>query len=199
MDIAHKIFISKSQILSAWDIYTKERTVLLWSGGRDSTALLYILKQMTNSKELRVLFTDSGYEFPEVYQFIDVLARKWKIRLLKRQFLSTSTRELVNSNAAQKILIRSFQNDLFKMMRGFQEAENCQIFLSGTRWYEHFHRSTSYNESLRDVNFSYPILHWTEKDIVSFTKTERIPVLSLYSQGYKHLENTLFSSRNEKK
>lgn len=56
-----------------------ERPMVAWSGGRDSTVLLYlILRQKSN---INVGWVNTGVEFPECMHFIRQLREEWKINL----------------------------------------------------------------------------------------------------------------------
>ena len=56
-----------------------ERPMVAWSGGRDSTVLLYlVLRQKPN---IDVGWVNTGVEFPECMHFIRQLREEWEINL----------------------------------------------------------------------------------------------------------------------
>jgi len=55
------------------------RPIIAWSGGRDSTVLLYLALQ--EKPDVDVMWVNTGIEFPECVKFIRYLAQKWDINL----------------------------------------------------------------------------------------------------------------------
>lgn len=196
MNAEKKLLVAKSQILHTQELFPIEKTALLWSGGRDSTVLISIVRSMRKTKRLKIYFADSGFEFPEVYKYIDAMVRKWKLHIHIVKYLSDKTRAMVKEKAQKAALKKMFQDDYFLLLRHLQDKGGIRIFFSGVRWYEHYHRSDAFTETLRGISFAYPLLHWTERDVTAFMKKENIPVLSLYDQGYKHIENAIFSIKH---
>lgn len=72
--------------ISNWDMFTNGNWYVAFSGGKDSTVLLYIVAAMMNgasiNRKIRVLFCDTGLEYPEIRKFvpfyIDWLSKKFK-------------------------------------------------------------------------------------------------------------------------
>lgn len=72
--------------ISGWDMFTSGNWHISFSGGKDSTVLLYIAAGMLNampvpSHPLRVLFCDTGLEYPEIRKFVP-----WYINWLMEKF-----------------------------------------------------------------------------------------------------------------
>lgn len=72
--------------ISDWDIFTNGNWYISFSGGKDSTVLLYIVAKMMNKMpvqphSLKVLFCDTGLEFPEIRKFVP-----WYIEWLQNKF-----------------------------------------------------------------------------------------------------------------
>ena len=72
--------------ISGWDMFTNGNWYISFSGGKDSTVLLYIAAAMMNQMTvqphpLRVLFCDTGLEFPEIRKFVP-----WYINWLSEKF-----------------------------------------------------------------------------------------------------------------
>ncbi|HEY0068835.1 MAG TPA: phosphoadenosine phosphosulfate reductase family protein [Chloroflexia bacterium] len=53
--------------------------VVCWSGGKDSTVLLHLVKQYV--PDIPVVFNDTGVEFPETRVFVQSLTQAWNINL----------------------------------------------------------------------------------------------------------------------
>jgi len=58
------------------------KNLICYSGGKDSTAMLYklIKDQLLNPKETVVAFADTGFEFPEVYTYIQTVQKDIRSR-----------------------------------------------------------------------------------------------------------------------
>ena len=55
-----------------------ENVAALWSGGKDSTAMIMIARRAFLGKvPFPVIHIDNGIDFPETYKFRDDLAKKW--------------------------------------------------------------------------------------------------------------------------
>lgn len=59
-----------------------------WTGGKDSTVLLHLIRETFNGKiPFRVFFNDSTVEFPEIYEFVKKLTNEWRIDLIWQKHL----------------------------------------------------------------------------------------------------------------
>ena len=55
---------------------------VLWSTGKDSTAMLALIKEAFFGKvPFPVVHLDTGYKFPEIYKFRNRLAKEWELNL----------------------------------------------------------------------------------------------------------------------
>lgn len=52
---------------------------IAWSGGKDSTVLLHLVRQF--SPQIPVIWNNTGVEFPETWPFIRSMAAEWKLDL----------------------------------------------------------------------------------------------------------------------
>jgi 3'-phosphoadenosine 5'-phosphosulfate sulfotransferase (PAPS reductase)/FAD synthetase len=56
-----------------------ERPIVAWSGGKDSTVLLHLIRQF--KPEIDVIFNDTKVEFPETLKFVKDLSCEWNLNL----------------------------------------------------------------------------------------------------------------------
>jgi len=65
------------------EIHTRfKNPVILFSGGKDSTVLLYLAKQaFMGEVPFPIVHIDTTFKFPEIYEFRDQLALDWKLDL----------------------------------------------------------------------------------------------------------------------
>lgn len=66
-----------------------KKPCVLWSTGKDSTAMLGLIRDAFGSIPFPVIHIDTGFKFPEMYSFRDNLAKEWKLdlKIAKSPFL----------------------------------------------------------------------------------------------------------------
>ena len=178
---------------------------VLWSMGKDSTTLLYLIKKAFLGKvPFPVIHIDTGFKFPEMYKFRDKLAKKLKINLVIAR----------NRNAVEKGVSPVTKSRFFCCTKLKTEAlKTCiekykfDALLLAIRRDEHNIRAKERYFSPRDKKFNWdykrqppefwdlyktsfrkgvhhhrihPLLHWTELDVWQYIKQEKIPVNPLY-------------------
>ena len=70
LSLKSKITLSKARI-KAWYEYWNGEVYVAFSGGKDSTVLLNLVRQMY--PEVPAVFTDTGLEFPEIREFVKTI------------------------------------------------------------------------------------------------------------------------------
>lgn len=56
---------------------------VLWSTGKDSSAMLYLIRKAFFGKiPIPVIHLDTSFKFPEIYEFRDKMAKKWGLNLI---------------------------------------------------------------------------------------------------------------------
>ena len=63
-----KVDLTKQRIKEWVDHYGEDKVVVAFSGGKDSTVLLHIAREMYPS--MRAIYCDTGLEFPEIRAFV---------------------------------------------------------------------------------------------------------------------------------
>lgn len=188
MDYQKKLILTELLILNAYHAFPVENTRILWSGGKESTLLIYFIRKLFNERvPYTVIFADSTLEHPEVYAFIESISKKWKLKLRKFTYATSKTLRMVEDNftLAQKYL----HVERKKISRKLSATEKVVLTMSGVRWYEHFHKVNSYltrgnNQQMYSL---YPLLHWTLEDVWRYSKENNIPHLSFYDKGCVHV------------
>ena len=66
MDLEQKIQITKSRIIE-WYERNEGKVYISFSGGKDSTVLLHIAREIY--PDIKAVFIDTGLEFPEIREF----------------------------------------------------------------------------------------------------------------------------------
>ena len=75
-----KIQKSERVIKEALNRFSQSQTALAWTGGKDSTVLLWMVRRVctaTNMPIPKLVFINEGDLFPEVEEFVDKISGKW--------------------------------------------------------------------------------------------------------------------------
>jgi len=60
-----------------------KKPAVLWSTGKDSTVMLALIKEaFYGNVPFPVIHLDTGYKFPEIYEFRDRIAKEWNLNLI---------------------------------------------------------------------------------------------------------------------
>ncbi|MCF8104760.1 MAG: phosphoadenosine phosphosulfate reductase family protein [Desulfohalobiaceae bacterium] len=168
------------------------RIQVAWTGGKDSTVVLYLWRRYLLSQglhgplPLKGLSLDTGLKFPEVLLFRDELAKSWDVELTvvepeaEAAALGPDPEDPVNCCRRLKIL---------PLQKAVEEL-SVSALLTGIRHDEHQSRRAKSRSEVRhrpEYVQVHPVLHWTEMDIWAFHLSEDIPYCGLYDQGYRSL------------
>lgn len=174
---------------------------MLWSIGKDSTALLWLVrKAFLGRVPFPVILLDTEMEMPEVYEFRDQLIREWDLDCINHicppeeemdSTLPPNTRAAMRKTEGLKTLLeeKNYKGILAGIRRDEQGLRAKERVFSP--------RTTDGNWDFKDqppefwdqykTEFPegahlriHPILHWTEMDIWRYTKQENIPCCDLY-------------------
>lgn len=55
---------------------------VLYSSGKDSTVMLYLIKKAFGNVPFTAIHIDTGKKFTEIYEFRDLIAKKWNLNLI---------------------------------------------------------------------------------------------------------------------
>lgn len=194
MTLDKKTKKSKEIILKTLKRFDKNKTAVAWTGGKDSTVLLHIIRECFDGKiPFPVMFNDSTMEFEEVYAFIDELKKKWQLNLIKVLHLENELREFhaTPEHERKRELSRTMKISVIKKAL---KKYGFEAFVVGIRWDEHKSRAKETYFSKRTSHTRvHPILHFTESDIWDYIKKFKVPYVSLYDKGYRSLGEKPFT------
>ncbi len=179
--------ISKSQeILKEALQRFGDRIALAWTGGKDSTTILHLLKELGGGKvPIPVLNIDTGAKFKEIYEFRDRLAQEWQLNLIIGR----------NDEALKTIVIAANREECCTRLKTEVIAQSIrthgwQALITGMRWDEQSDRHQEEYFSARsnpEHMRVHPILHFSEVDIWHYLNSRKAPYCSLYRKGYRSL------------
>ncbi len=186
------------------EAYSRLREIaMLWSIGKDSSALLWICRKAFFGRiPFPVVHIDTGFKFKEIYEFRDRYAKKWGLELVISK--NQEALDCGVSPRAEKLecCTKLKTNALKKTISEY----GFKALLLAIRRDEHGIRAKERYFSPRDEDFKWdyrnqppefwnlykskasegghlrihPMLHWTELDIWTYIQREKMPVVKLY-------------------
>jgi phosphoadenosine phosphosulfate reductase len=199
--LAEKVERSKAILTEALARFPG-KIALAWTGGKDSTTTLHLLRELgEGAGPVPILNIDTSVKFKEIYEFRDRLAVSWQLDLRVER----------NDAAIKAITIVADKEECCRLLkveviRQALRKYGWEALITGLRWDEHPDRAeVSYFTEIKDpahvrVN---PILHFTERDIWEYIRGNQVPFCNLYLKGYRSLgcepcTQTGFAGRGER-
>lgn len=182
---------------------------MLWSIGKDSTTLLWLIRKAFYGKiPFPIIHLDTGYKFKEIYEFRDYYAKKWGLDLL----VYRNEEAIKRGVSPQKGKLECCTELKTQALKQVVERNHLKALYLGIRRDEHGVRAKERFFSLRDQDFEWnykeqsvemwgqhkteaeqeehfrihPILSWTERDIWKYIEREKIPMVKLYFSDGKY-------------
>jgi len=167
--------------------------IILWAGGKDSTVVVHLAKQMTPKGvdfPFKTILLDTTFQFTETYHFLDRLSSRWNVPFSKIRN-NKALRKNINPEDYSKF---ECCNKLKTENLGkFLKRTETDAVIEGIRWDEHPARGKTTGESgdFKDLGFYqrstpvehiriYPIQNWSEKDVWNYSEQEELPSNPLY-------------------
>jgi phosphoadenosine phosphosulfate reductase len=157
------------------------------SFGAQSAVMLHLVTQQ--QADIPVVLIDSGYLFPETYQFVDELANRLSLNLkVYAPETSAAWQEAKHGKRWEQGLagLEAYNQDnkVEPMQRAIEEL-NVGTWFSGLRRNQSIERAkTPFVERSGDRFKVYPIADWTDKDIYDYLKKHDLPYHPLWEKGY---------------
>ncbi|MCI5059997.1 MAG: sulfate adenylyltransferase subunit CysD [Alphaproteobacteria bacterium] len=174
---------------------------MLWSIGKDSTAMLWLVKKAFFGRvPFPLVLLDTGMEMDEVYDFRDKLVKDWDLPVINHmcppeeemdQTLPPATRAAMRKTEGLKTLLKKekYKGIICGIRRDEQGLRAKErVFsprsLDGS-WDFKDQPAEFWDQYKTDVPDDchvriHPILHWTEIDIWRYCERENIPLCDLY-------------------
>ncbi len=181
-----------------------DRMAVLWSMGKDSTALLWLCrKAFFGHVPFPVVHIDTSYKFPEMYAFRDHYAEEWGLDLIVGRN-EAALAAGVSCDSAEKLECCNLLKT--EALKQVIREHGFEAILLGIRRDEHGIRAKERYFSPRDEQFQWnyrdqpaelwdqyksladdtqhlrihPLLHMREIDIWRYVQREELPVVPLY-------------------
>lgn len=161
--------------------------VLSSSFGIQSAVMLHMLTQV--KADIPVLLTDTGYLFPETYQFIDQLTDRLKLNLHVYSAKESAAWQLARygeqwNKGIDELKQYNRMNKVEPLERGLTEL-GANTWFSGVRRQQSGHRQgLSVVTTLRGNYKVHPIINWTNRDVHQYLTKHGLPYHPLWEEGY---------------
>ncbi len=167
--------------------YFPSNFALSSSFGAQSAVSLHLLTQ--EYADIPVLVADTGYLFPETYQFIDSLKEKLNLNLkVFRSKYSPAWQEARYGKAWKEDQSAmddyNQRNKVEPIQRGLDKLD-VQTWFAGVRSSQSDLRGTlPIVQEFKGRYKIHPILDWSDKDIYDYLKKHNLPYHPLWEKGY---------------
>ncbi|KKC98083.1 phosphoadenylyl-sulfate reductase [Photobacterium halotolerans] len=158
------------------------------SFGIQSAVMLHLVTQ--ESPNVPVILTDTGYLFPETYQFVDFLTERLNLNLkVYRSELSPAWQEArygqLWTQGVDGIKQYNKMNKVEPMRRALEELA-VKTWFSGLRREQSSSRATLPVLAIQNGKFKFlPLIDWSEQDIDEYLLKHDLPYHPLLAQGYR--------------
>ena len=177
---------AKQRVVWALDNLTGTH-VLSSSFGIQAAVMLHLVSQV--KPDIPVILTDTGYLFPETYQFIDQLTENLNLNLsVFRAELTPAWQEAKFGKLWEQGVagIERYNkiNKVEPLHRAFEEL-GVKTWFSGLRREQSQSRANLPILSIQNNVFKFlPVIDWSNKDVHYYLKENNLPYHPLWEQGY---------------
>lgn len=184
----------------AWSLrHLPQQPMLSSSFGIQAAVMLHLVS--VQKPDIPVVLTDTGYLFPETYQFIDQLTERLGLNLqVYRAALSPQWQEARYGQlwlSAEGTKQYNQLNKVEPMQRALREL-NVGTWFTGLRRSQSSTRADkAIVEISRGVVKVQPIIDWSNKDVFYYLKQHNLPYHPLWEQGYLSVGDTHSTAKFE--
>jgi len=135
---------------------------VLWSTGKDSTVMLSLIREsFFGEVPWDIVHIDTGWKFPEIYEFRDKISKEWNLPLVvAKSPLSGKINPNLNS-ISHRECCQKLKTDV---LRSIIEQEGYDAVVVSIRRDEHYMRNFERVSSPRDKKFRWNLLRRKKKD-----------------------------------
>lgn len=175
-----------------------DQLIMSTSFGAQSAVMLHMVSSA--APQVPIILVDTGYLFPETYQFIESLKDQLNLNLHVYQPLMTAARQEALygkrwEQGADALAQYNLMNKVEPMNRALVDF-NAKGWLAGLR------REQSSSRKHLDVVMKqgnitkvHPIIDWTDREIYQYLTNNNLPYHPLWEQGYVSIGDTHSTSR----
>ena len=161
--------------------------VLSSSFGAQAAVSLHLLTRAAPG--IPVILVDTGYLFPETYEYVDRLSERLRLNLkIYRNKLSPAWQEARFGKQWEQGIkgIEAYNqaNKVEPMRRALRELQAGTWFAGLRRGQTHTRRNIPFLEIAGERWKVHPIADWTDRDVGRYLRKHRLPYHPLWAQGY---------------
>lgn len=170
-----------------------QEVVLSSSFGAQAAVCLHMATRQL--PDIPVILVDTGYLFPETYQFIDSLTERLKLNLhIYRAATSPAWQEARHGKLWEQglegITTYNQMNKVEPMRRALAELQP-KAWLAGLRRQQSSSRKRLNVLAVDQMYLKiHPIVDWSSKDVYDYLKEHDLPYHPLWHQGYLSIGDT---------
>jgi sulfate adenylyltransferase subunit 2 len=150
---------------------------LLWSGGKDSTTLLWLASKTFDGRiPFPVIYLETGHDFEEALTYRDEKAREWllNLKVAKNMRAENADPEKDKADCCRQLKVEALReaaalNKLDGALTGARTGDDGPF---------------SAGEELDFIKLAHPLAGWSELDVWKYIYREEIPVLELYFSSH---------------
>ncbi len=157
------------------------------SFGAQAAVMLHLVTQ--EAPQIPVIVVDTGYLFPETYEFIEQLTRQLSLNIK-----TFGGRQSVQEFEAQygKLWEQGREGlDKYLELRKVEPMRRALATLGTATWFAGLRRSQAVSRAalnpleVRDGRFKlHPIFDWSDRDVYLYLKAHSLPYHPLWDKGY---------------
>jgi phosphoadenosine phosphosulfate reductase len=164
--------------------------VLTSSFGADSAVMLHLVHRI--APRTRVLFLDTGYLFPETYQFAEELRQRLDLDLRVYSPGMTAARQEALYGKLWEGGERGLEH--YQRLNKIEPMDRALRELAPRAWVAGLRsRQTAFRAGLKKIELQgtvykvHPILGWTDEDVHHYMRANDLPYHPLRKRGYRSI------------
>jgi phosphoadenosine phosphosulfate reductase len=191
--------IMRARQLIAFEIKQSKKTIVSCSWGKDSIVLLHLVREVC--KNVMVVFHNTLIEYPDTYEYRDLIIKKWKIKnyVETKPYKNMTFWKCVKKYGFPKFRQMASQGkqrtpkccyylkekpamDFIKLNKIDCEFLGLQASESMVRRLSFFREGEVFNSKKYKTRIVRPLMIWTDEDIWNYHKKFNIPKNTLYKK-----------------
>jgi phosphoadenosine phosphosulfate reductase len=174
------------RLLQLMEIYGN-RLVASTSFGLQAAVMLHLIKE--HAPEIPIIFVDTGYGFPETYQFAQSFIEDWGLDIqIFNPAISAARQEALYGKLWEQ---GREGNQKYSLLNKVEPMNRALSNLGGDVWLSGLRRSQSssrvdraFSEQQKATTKVYPILDWADAQLSAYFHEHDLPRHPLEKQGY---------------